>query len=68
MLRTVSSQIALNALAPAQLVLSISIVDASNASEEIAVAQGDKALAVREILDQHGTGYTSWMLLPAPST
>ena len=55
MLRTVSSQIALNALAPAQLVLSISIVDASNASEEIAVTQGDKPLAVREILDQHGT-------------
>jgi transglutaminase-like putative cysteine protease len=55
MLRTVSSQIALNALAPAQLVLSISIVDATNASEEIAVTQGDNVLAVREILDQHGT-------------
>ena len=55
MLRTVSAQIALNALAPAQLVLSISVVDAAKAREQMAVTQGGSALAVREIFDQHGT-------------
>ena len=55
MLRTVGSHLVLNALAPAQLVLSVAIVDATNATEKITVSQGNIECAVREILDQHGT-------------
>lgn len=55
MLRTVGSHLVLNALAPAQLVLSVAIADATNATERIVVTQGDNECAVREILDQHGT-------------
>lgn len=55
MLRTVGSHMVLNALAPAQVVLSISVADTGNLSEEIAVSQGERACAAREILDQHGT-------------
>jgi len=55
MLRSVSSHIALNALAPAQLVLSISVADTANATEALAVTQGDNVLDAREVLDQHGT-------------
>ena len=55
MLRTVGSHLVLTALAPAQLVLSVAIVDASKATEKLVVTQGDHEVAVREILDQHGT-------------
>ena len=40
---------------PTQLVLSVAIVDATNATETIVAKQGDVECAVREILDQHGT-------------
>ena len=55
MLRTVGSHLVLNALAPAQLVLSVAIVETTNATEELVVKQGENELAVHEILDQHGT-------------
>lgn len=55
MLRTVGSHLVLNALAPAQLVLSVAIADAAQATEKLVVTQGDHEVAVREILDQHGT-------------
>jgi len=55
MLRSVTSHIVLNALAPAQLVLSISVADTANSSEKLAVTQGENECAVREVLDQHGT-------------
>lgn len=55
MLRTVGSRIALNALAPAQLVLSVAVADTANAEEKLVVSQGENELAVREILDEHGT-------------
>lgn len=55
MLRTVGSQIALNALAPAQLVLSIAVADTAHSSEKLVAMQGDSECAVREVLDQHGT-------------
>jgi len=55
MLRTVGSHLVLNALAPAQLVLSVAIVDATNATEKLVVTQDDHELAAREVLDQHGT-------------
>jgi transglutaminase-like putative cysteine protease len=55
MLRTVGSHLVLNALAPAQLVLSVAIVDTTSATETLVVKQGENELAVREVLDQHGT-------------
>jgi transglutaminase-like putative cysteine protease len=55
MLRSVGSHLVLNALAPAQLVLSVAVVDAENATEKLVILQGDREVSVREVLDQHGT-------------
>ncbi len=55
MLRNVGSHLVLNALAPAQLVLSIAVVDTANANENLVVMQRDQQCDVRELVDVHGT-------------
>jgi transglutaminase-like putative cysteine protease len=55
MKRNASAHLVLEALAPAQLVLSVAVAAEADASESLTIAQGGLPLPYREIVDQHGT-------------
>lgn len=55
MQRTASTHIVLHAKAPARLLLSVAVADATHATETLTVRQDEVELPVREIVDHHGT-------------
>jgi transglutaminase-like putative cysteine protease len=55
MTRSASAHLELEALGPAELVLSVAVAAEANATELLTIVQNGQSLAYRETLDQHGT-------------
>ena len=68
MIRTVLSELELNAAGPARAVLSIAVAAGHAADEELVIEQGGLALPWEEIEDQHGTRLHRLELGAGPAT